>query len=266
MPTTIPIGWDWDDLNPDVPDGGLELCRRTCWLQDDLFFLCQRYNLDGEYHAKEIIDLSKYPEEKRPIYEKTARDFYFKVFDPKDRGDEEPDDDFDSSDTDLSDMDEFDPDSTDTTMLDSTTDFQEDEEEMNKIIAFFAKMPKVTGLVQGMLDMMAALTRILPLVIVKIDDPKLKDSLTKTVDMISTGINKVLKICAFLGIKVEKKQGQAIGHIVKDRFKKKQKDFLEYEIEELNKSLDALEHVNDDPAKPPKGQIPLDVKPNHLYP
>ena len=266
MPTTIPIGWDWDDLNPDVPDGGLELCRRTCWLQDDLFFLCQRYNLDGEYHAKEIIDLSKYPEEKRPIYEKTARDFYFKVFDPKDRGDEEPDDDFDSSDTDLSDMDEFDPDSTDTTMLDSTTDFQEDEEEMNKIIAFFAKMPKVTGLVQGMLDMMAALTRILPLVIVKIDDPKLKDSLTKTVDMISTGINKVLKICAFLGIKVEKKQGQAIGHIVKDRFKKKQKDFLEYEIEELNKSLDALEHVNDDPAKPQKGQIPLDVKPNHLYP
>lgn len=266
MPTTIPIGWDWDDLNPDVPDGGLELCRRTCWLQDDLFFLCQRYNLDGEYHAKEIIDLSKYPEEKRPIYEKTARDFYFKVFDPKDRGDEEPDDDFDSSDTDLSDMDEFDPDSTDTTMLDSTTDFQEDEEEMNKIIAFFAKMPKVTGLVQGMLDMMSALTRILPLVIVKIDDPKLKDSLTKTVDMISTGINKVLKICAFLGIKVEKKQGQAIGHIVKDRFKKKQKDFLEYEIEELNKSLDALEHVNDDPAKPPKGEIPLDVKPNHLYP
>ena len=163
-------------------------------------------------------------------------------------------------------MDDFDPDSTDTRMLDSTTDFQEDEEEMNKIIAFFAKMPKVTGLVQGMIDMIAALTRILPLVAMKIEDPKLKESLTRTVEMLSTGINKVLKICAFLGIKVEKKQGQAIGYIVKDRFKKKQKDFLEYEIEELNKSLDALEHVNDDPTKPPKGEIPLDVKPNHLYP
>ena len=266
VPTTLPIGWDWDDLNPDVPEGGLELCRRTCWLQDDLFFLCQRYNLDGEYHSKEIIDLSKYPDEKQPIYEKTARDFYFKVFDPKEKLDPDPDPDWDSSDTDLSDMDEFDPDSTDTRMLDSTTDFQEDEEEMNKIIAFFAKMPKITGLVQGMLDMMAALNRILPLVIVKIDDPKLKESLTKTVDMLSAGMNKVLKICAFLGIKVEKKQGQAIGHIVKDRFKKKQKDFLEYEIEELNKSLDALENVNEELTKPPKGEIPLDVKPNHLYP
>lgn len=129
-------------------------------------------------------------------------------------------------------------------MIDSTTDFKEDEEEMNKIIAFFAKIPKVTGLVQSMIDMMAALTRILPLVIMKIEDPKLKESLTKTVDMLSAGINKVLKICAFLGIKVEKKQGQAIGHIVKDRFKKDKKDFLQYEIEELNKSLDSLENVD----------------------
>lgn len=267
LPTTLPSGWDWDDLNPDVPDGGLELCRRTCWLQDDLFFLCQRYNLEGEYHSKEIIDFTKYSEEKRPIYEKTARDFYFKVFNPKDIEDEdEESDEFDSSDTDLSYMDDFDIDSTDTRMLDSTTDFQEDEEEMNKIIAFFAKMPKVTELVQGMIDMIAALTRILPLVAMKIEDPKLKESLTRTVEMLSTGINKVLKICAFLGIKVEKKQGQAIGYIVKDRFKKDKKDFLEYEIEELNKSLDALEKVDDEPMKPPKGQIPLDVKPNHLYP
>ena len=129
-------------------------------------------------------------------------------------------------------------------MIDSTTDFKEDEEEMNKIIAFFAKIPKVTRLVQSMIDMMAALTRILPLVIMKIEDPKLKESLIKTVDMLSTGINKVLKICAFLGIKVEKKQGQAIGHIVKDRFKKDKKDFLQYEIEELNKSLDSLENVD----------------------
>lgn len=267
LPTTLPIGWDWGDLNPDIPDGGVELCRRTCWLQDDLFFLCQRYNLDGEYHSKEIIDLSKYPEEKWSIYEKTARDFYFKVFDPKDQQVPEPEPGYDSSDTDLSYLDEFDPDSTDTRLLDSTTDFKEDDEEMNKIIAFFAKMPKVVGLVQGMLDMMAALTRILPLVVVKIDDPKLKDSLTKTVDMLSSGINKVLRICAFLGIKVEKKHGQAIGHIVKDRFKKERKDFLEYEIEELNKSLDALENVDsDDDKKPPRGEIPLDVKPNHLYP
>jgi hypothetical protein len=231
--------------------------------------------LIDEYHSREIIDLSKYPEDKRPIYEKTARDFYFKVFDPKEKGDPEPEPGWDSTDTDISDMDEFDPDSTDTQMLDSTTDFQEDEEEMNKIIAFFAKMPKVTGLVQGMLDMMAALTRILPLVVMKIDDPKLKESLTKTVDMLSAGINKVLKICAFLGIKVEKKPGQAIGHIVKDRFKKDKKDFLEYEIEELNKSLDALEKVDDEDKdeddedkkkKPSKGQIPVMVKYEHLYP
>ena len=159
-----------------------------------------------EYHAKEILDLSKYPEEKQDIYVKTARDFYFKVFEPTERPDEEPEDEYESTDTDLSFMDEFDDDSTETQMLDSTTNFEEEDEEMNKIIAFFAKMPKVTGLVQGMLDMMAALTRILPIVVLKVDDPKLKESLTKTVDMLSTGINKVLKICAFLGIKVEMKQ------------------------------------------------------------
>jgi hypothetical protein len=279
-PTSQQLGWNWNDLNPDVPENGLELCRRTCWLQDDLFFLCQRYNLEGEYHSKEIIDISKYPEEKQGIYEKTARDFYFKVFDPKDIEDEDDEDgDFDSTDTDISDMDDFDIDSTDVKMLDSTTNFKEDDEEMNRIIAFFAKMPKVTEMVQGMLDMMAALTRILPLVAMRVDDPKLKDALTKTVDMLSTGIKKVLKICAFLGIKVERKQGQAIGHIVKDRFKKERKDFLEYEIDELNKSLDALEKMDDseteedeneekeeeDKKKIP-GQIPIVVKKSDLYP
>ena len=268
-PQQLPVnlGWDFDDLNPDVPEEGIDLMRTTCWLIDDLHFLCKKYVLCGQYKSKEIIDLSKYPEVKWPIYEKTARTFYFKVFDPREEEDPDHDPEWDSSDTDLLDMDDFDPDSTETEMLDSTKDFKEDDEEMNKIIAFFAKMPKVTGLVQGMLDMMAALTRILPLVIMKIDDPKLKDSLTKTVDMLSAGINKVLKICAFLGIKVERKQGEAIGHIVKDRFKKDKKDFLEYEIEELNKSLDALENVDsDDGKKPPKGQVPIYVKPNHLYP
>ena len=41
---------------------------------------------------------------------------------------------------------------------------------MNKIISFFANIPKVTRMVQGMLDMMTSLTRILPLVITKLDD------------------------------------------------------------------------------------------------
>ena len=139
---------------------------------------------------------------------------------------------------------------------------------MNKIIAFFAKMPKVTGLVQGMVDMMESLTRILPLVIVKLDDDKLKGSLKRTVDIINLGLGKVLKLCAYLGIKVQKKPNGAISEIVKNRFKKDKKDFLEYEIDELNKSLDELENVddNENPAKPLKGQIPIDVKPNHLYP
>lgn len=137
---------------------------------------------------------------------------------------------------------------------------------MNKIIAFFAKIPKVTGLVQGMMDMMTSLTRILPLVALKIDDDKLKASIERTVDILNLGIGKILKICAYLGIKVDKKQSSAIGHIVKNRFKKDKKDFLEYEIDELNKSLDSLEKVDENNDKPPKCQIPIDVKPNHLYP
>jgi len=261
--------WDKDKLNPGVPaEGGIDLCRRTLWFQDDLNFLCKKYYLMDECKFyPEIIDLTKYPEEKRSIYAKTAREFYFKVFEPKETEDDE-DIEIISSDSDLDDDDDFDIDSTDIGLLDSTLDFEEDEEEMNKIIAFFAKMPKVTGLVQGMLDMMTSLTRVLPLVVVKVDDPKLKESLGRTVDILNLGIGKVLKICAYLGIKVQKKPNGAIGQIVKNRFKKDKKDFLEYEIDELNKSLDSLENVDDDekPPKPPKGQIPLDVKPNHLYP
>lgn len=85
-------------------------------------------------------------------------------------------------------------------------------------------------------------------------------------NILNLGIGKVLKICAYLGIKVERKQSAAIGEIVKNRFKKNKKDFLDYEIDELNKSLDSLEKVDEEPVKPQKGQIPLDVKPNHLYP
>ena len=261
--------WDRNDLNPDMPMDGLELCRRTLWLQDDLNFLCRRYDLVDEFVSTEIIDTEGMSEDRAKRWEKTARQFHFKVFDPK--PEEGGDDEYASSDSDLDDLDDddFDFDSTGSGMLDSTLDFEEDEEEMKKIIAFFAKMPKVTGLVQGMLDMMTSLARILPLVIVKLDDEdskKLKDSLQKTIDIINLGIGKILKICAYLGIKVQMKSNAAIGEIVKNRFKKDKKDFLEYEIDELNKSLDALEKVDEEPVKPPKGQIPLDVKPNHLYP
>jgi len=262
-------------FNPDMPvEGGLDLCRKTLWLEDDLLFLGKKYTFidqyesEYEYDCDEILDLSNLHEDRQPIWEKTARHFYFKVFEPKDAGEQEiipptPDEEDDPE------YDDFDVDSSQSGMLDSTLDFEEDESEMNKIVAFFAKMPKVTGLVQGMLDMMAALARILPLVAVKLEeDPKLKDALGKTVNIINLGIGKVLKICAYLGIKVERKEGDAVKQIVKNRFKKDKKEFLDYEIDELNKSLDALEKVDDEPEnpKPPKGQIPLDVKPNHLYP
>ena len=264
--------WDKNDINPAFDkENGIDLCRRTCWLADDLLFLGKKYYLinqeeypDLQTEYPEIIDLSKYPEEKRDIYAKTARTFCFKVFEPKDIEDE--DDEIISSDSDLDDFDGFDIDSTQIGLLDSTLDFEQEDEKMNKIIAFFAKMPKVTGLVQGMVDMMESLARILPLVIVKLEDDKLKGSLKRTVDIINLGLGKVLKLCAYLGIKVQKKPNGAIGEIVKNRFKKDKKDFLEYEIDELNKSLDELENVDEEPPKPPKGQIPLDVKPNHLYP
>ena len=165
-------------------------------------------------------------------------------------------------------------DSTQLGMLDSTLDFEEDDSKMKKIIAFFAKMPKVTGLIQGMMDMMVSLTRILPLVIVKLDEggdeegKKLKPALQKTVDILNIGLDKILRICAYLGIKVAKKPNGAIGQIVKNRFKKDKKDFLEYEIDELNKYIDHIEGLDDDDEKkhPPKGQIPIMVKEEHLYP
>jgi len=142
-----PTRWDWTDLNPGFDkENGVDLCRRTLWFQDDLDFLCKRYELLDECVCKpEILDLSKYPEEKQGIYAKTAREFYFKVFQPKYVDDEDAE--VVSSDSDLDDDDGFDSDGTELDMLDSTMDFEEDDEEMNKIIAFFAKMPKVTGLV-----------------------------------------------------------------------------------------------------------------------
>ena len=257
--------WNFNDLNPAVPSEGLDLCRRTCWFMDDMNFLCKRYDFIEEKPFPEIVDLTRFPEEKWDIYKKTAREFHFAIFEPK-YVDEDVEVVSSNSELDDLDDDELDIDSTQMGLLDSTLDFEEEDRKMNKIIAFFAKMPKVTGLVQGMVDMMESLTRILPLVIVKLDDEKLKGSLKRTVDIINLGLGKVLKLCAYLGIKVQKKPNGAIGEIVKNRFKKDKKDFLEYEIDELNKSLDALENVDQEPPKPPKGQIPLDVKPNHLYP
>ena len=243
--------WNWPDLNPGAPkDTGVDLCRRTLWLMDDLHFLGKKYDLIGqeEYpeiqeEYPEIIDLSKYPEEKWGIYRKTARTFCFKVFAPKDIEDE--DQEIISSDSDLEpDDDDMELDSTELEMLDSTLDFEKDDEDMNKILAFFANIPKVTGLVQGMLDMVGVLTRILPLVIDKIDDPKLKDALARTNGILGKGLEIVLKICSFLGIKVQKKPNPAVGWMVKNRFKKNKPDFLDFEISELNKTLDELEKVD----------------------
>ena len=255
--------WDTDKLNPDVPpEGGLDLCRRTLWFQDDLAFLCKKYYLMDEcVFYPEIVDVSKYPDEKKDLYAKTAREFHFKIFEPKYS---DADEEVVSSGSDLEDDtgSDFDFDSTQLGELDSTLDFVEDDEEMKNMISFFAKMPKVTGLVQGMIDMMESLARILPLVIVKIDDDKLKDSLKRTVDIINLGLGKVLKICAFLGIKVQKKPNGAIGEIVRNRFKKDKKDFLEYEIDELNKSLDSLENVDDEkPPKPGSDSTGCEAKP-----
>ena len=50
--------------------------------QDDLYFLCTRYSLIDEYNATEQIDVSGMNDEKAEIYKKTAREFYFKVFEP----------------------------------------------------------------------------------------------------------------------------------------------------------------------------------------
>ena len=118
-----------------------------------------------------------------------------------------------------------------------------------------------------MLDLMTSLTRIIPLIIDKVEDPRLKEVLGRTLGLLGRGMEKVLKICAFLGIKVEKKPSPAVGWLVKNRFKKNKPDFLSWEIDEMNKRLDELEGIEESPPKPPfKGQIPLGVKPNHMYP
>lgn len=262
-------GWD---VNPGMPlYGGLDLSRRTLWFIDDLNLLCERYDLSGDEHYPEVLDLSEIPEERQKLYK--PREFYFKVFVPKDIPPEpievvssESWLDGDSTETD------FDYDSTQSGMLDSTLDFDEDDKEMNKIISFFANIPKVTDMVQGMLDMMGALTRILPLVITKLDDSeqnkKLKKALASTVDLLDRGIGKVVRICGFLGIKVDKKKGCAVQQIVKDRFKKNKRDFIEYEIDELNKAVDVLKNIDEEREMKPvhPGDLPPDLEPNNLYP
>ena len=117
--------WGWDDLNPSVQESGIELSRRTLWLEDDLNFLCKRYDLDDEYHSKEVIDVSSLPEEKADIYKKTAREFYFKVFEPKYVDDEDYE--IVSSGSDLDDLEDLDFDDLDSTqigLLDSTLNFE----------------------------------------------------------------------------------------------------------------------------------------------
>lgn len=41
--------WDENDLNPAFDkESGIDLCRRTCWLTDDLLFLGKKYYLIGQ--------------------------------------------------------------------------------------------------------------------------------------------------------------------------------------------------------------------------
>lgn len=105
-PIQYPTAWKKDDLNPGVPADGIELLRKTLWFRDDLDFLCKRYDLDGQYVSKEIVDLTNVPEDKKELYEKTARTFYFRIFTPKyvDNDDVE----VVSSDSDLDDFDDDD--------------------------------------------------------------------------------------------------------------------------------------------------------------
>ena len=109
-------------LNPDMPASGeLDLCRRTLWFEDDLAFLLKRYKNLGQLEFPEIIDVSKYPEEKQEIYEKTARQFVFQLFEPLEiiPDVEPPDEDEDDPPEDL----DFDPDDTELNDLDPTLDF-----------------------------------------------------------------------------------------------------------------------------------------------
>ena len=126
--------WDWDALNPTMPSqGGIELCRRTLWFMDDLNFLCRRYELVDECACfPEVVDVSKVPDDRKDRWAKTAREFYFKIFSPKDIDeDDEQEDSTISSDSDL-DPDELD--STELEVLDSTLDFEQEDEEMKKAV------------------------------------------------------------------------------------------------------------------------------------
>ena len=89
-------------MNPDVPEHGIDLCRKTLWLEDDLEFLCKRYDFIEQKPFPEIVDLTNVPEEKWNIYKKTAREFYFNIFEPKYV---EEEDEIVSSDSDLDDLD-----------------------------------------------------------------------------------------------------------------------------------------------------------------
>lgn len=101
---------------------------------DDLNFLCRRYELVDECACfPEVVDVSKVPDDRKDRWAKTAREFYFKIFSPKDDidEDEEGDDSTISSDSEL-DPDELD--STELEMLDSTLDFEQEDEEMKKAV------------------------------------------------------------------------------------------------------------------------------------
>ena len=105
VPVETTTAWGLNDLNPSVPEAGVDLSRKTLWLEDDLNFLCKRYDLEDEYVSTEVMDISKVPDEKKELYEKSAREFHFKVFEPK-----YIDEDVDiiSSDSDLDDLDDLD--------------------------------------------------------------------------------------------------------------------------------------------------------------
>ena len=94
----------------------------------------------------------------------------------------------------------------------------------------------------------------------------MKDVLVRIVTIVNKGLDKVIKICRFLGIKVERKPSGAMVAIVANRFKKDKKDFIEYEIDQLNKTIDGLEEVDEKVKLPPPGPIPPDISPNNLYP
>lgn len=140
---------------------------------------------------------------------------------------------------------------------------------MKKIVAFFANMPKVTGLIQGLLDMMAALVRILPMAAAKMDSPqeaKARQAIERTISLLNLGVDKTLRMCRYLGLKVERRPSGAMAIAMKHRFDKDRKDFIEYEVDELNRTLDSLDKVDEEVRPIPPGPLPPDVSENNLYP